>query len=288
MSVTRWVGGKGAPSRWLALAAALPLLLAFAGCDWNNDHEGRPIDREAPAAPRDLYSITGDTQVTLVWLANTESDLRSYNLWWSDQYTGSPYHLIAKVPACSDCYWMDFTDTGLTNGQTIFYAVTAVDDAGNESELSHEEVWDTPRPQGHAAVANADLPGGHGLAAFDLHNQTIVPADSPDADFYYVHQDATGGYLVAGSELYAGAETTEIQDMGWTGGFDEISFAPDDQGWSPTGTAEPITGHVYVLLTRDGHYAKIRLTEVAPDHVAFDWAFQLSQWNRQLGMPEGK
>jgi hypothetical protein len=272
-------------SRWLVLAAALPLLLAFAGCDWNDDNGGcSTVDREPPAAPRDLASVTGDEQVTLSWLANTEGDLRGYRLWWSLQYTGSPYHLIAEVPACSDCYWQDYTVTALANGTTIFYAVSAFDRAGNESELSHEEVWDTPRPEGHESVANANVPGGHAMAGFDLAERAVVSADSPAADFYYVHTDAAGGYLVAGSEFYGSNETTEIQDMGWTDTFDEIGFAPS-QGWSPTGTAEPIFGHVYVLLTRDGHYAKIRITEaVTPEHVAFDWAFQLDLENRQLGM----
>jgi len=272
----------------LRLALVLPLLLVVAGCDWDDDECSCPVhDREAPAAPRDLYSITGDEQVTLVWLANTELDVEGYYLWWSDSYIG-PYHLITDLPACTDgCYWMEYVCTGLENSRTRFYAVSAYDDAGNESDLSHEEVWDTPRPEGHASIGNADEPGGFDVAGFDLRGKHVVAADSPDADFYYTYNDQTGGYLVAGSDYYGGAETTDIQDMGWTDGFDEISFAPDDIGWSPTGTAEPITGHTYVVLTREGYYAKIRLTEVGPGHAGFDWAIQLDAGNRQLKAPEG-
>jgi hypothetical protein len=272
---------------WLGLALVLPLLLAVAGCSCDDDGCGGPVpDHEAPAAPRDLYSITGDERVTLVWLANTELDVEGYYLWWSDSYTG-PYHLITELPGCSDCYWMEYTYTGLENRRTFFYAVSAYDHVGNESDLSHEEVWDTPRPEGHASIGNADLPNGYDVAGFYLREADVVPADSPEADFYFTYNDLIGGYLVAGSDYYGGAETTEIQDMGWTDGFDEISFAPDDVGWSPTGTAEPIAGHTYVVLTREGHYAKIRLTGVGPDHVSFDWAFQLDAANRQLKAPEG-
>lgn len=271
---------------WLRLALALPLLVAVAGCDWDDDECGCPVgDHDAPAAPRDLYSVTGDERVTLAWLANTELDVEGYYLWWSESYAG-PYHLIADLPACEDCYWEEYTHTGLENRRTLFYAVSAYDRSGNESDLSHEEVWDTPRPEGHAGIGNAHQPDSYDLAGFDLREADVVPADSRDADFYYTYNELTGGYLVAGSDYYGGAETTEIQDMGWTDGFDEISFAPDDVGWSPTGTAEPIAGHTYVVLTREGHYAKIRLTDVDPDHIGFDWAFQLDAWNRQLKAPE--
>jgi hypothetical protein len=273
----------GAKRRFLVVFA-VPLLLGVAGCDWKDDECGGPqVDTQAPAAPRDLYSITGDRQVTLVWLANTEPDVRGYYLWWSDRYSG-PYHLIAEVAVCDGCYWMEYAARGLENGETRFYAVSAYDDSENESDLSHEEVWDTPRPEGHAIIGNANHLVDHSVAGFDLDAPMVVPADAREADFYYIHDPDTGGYLVAGSQYYGGTETTEIQDMGWTGDFDEISFAPDDVGWSPTGTAEPIAGHTYVILTREGYYAKIRLTGVDAEHVGFDWAFQSAPggMNRQL------
>jgi len=284
-----WTARAFRARRLLPLALALPLLIAFAGCDWQDDKCSCPVvDTQPPAAPRGLYSVTGDGRVTLGWLSNTEPDVKGYYVWWSESFTGSPYHLLAQVLTCRDCYWMEYVHTGAGNGRTLYYAVSAYDEAGHESELSQEEVWDTPRPEGHAAIANARDPIGYASAGFDLHGRSVLPADSPAVDFYYLYYDeGSGGYLVAGSEYYE-AETTEIQDMGYTAGLDEIDFAPDDAGWSPTGTAEPVLGHTYVLLTRDGHYAKIRLTYVGPERVSFDWAHQLVPWNRQLSAPEGR
>jgi hypothetical protein len=273
----------------LILAALLLPLLGPGGCRCDDECDCTRPDADPPAAPRGLYSVTGDGRVTLGWLSNTESDVKGYYLWWSDRYSGSPYHLVAEVPACSDgCYWMEFEDAGLANGQTFYYAVSAYDQSGNESDLSREEVWDTPRPEGRGTVLNVNAPGGAERGGFDFSRGVTVPSDTPACDFFYVYSDAAGGFLVAGSETGPGPESTEIQDMGWTATFDEISFAPDDAGWSPTGTAEPVLGHTYVLLTRDFNYAKIRVTGLTPERVSFDWAYQQEPWNVQLSVPAAR
>ncbi len=60
------------------LLATLVLLgLVMAGC--GDDETTRPP--VPPAAPRGMFSITGDGNVTLVWLANTESDVVGYRIY---------------------------------------------------------------------------------------------------------------------------------------------------------------------------------------------------------------
>jgi hypothetical protein len=277
-------------SRRLALGLALAgVILAAGGCNDDDDCVCCPEDHEPPAAPRGLYSITGDDQVTLVWLASTESDLAGYRIYWSDRYDGT-YSLIAEVSRCADCYAEEFVDSEAVNGATYFYAVSAFDGAGNEGDLSAEYVWDTPRPDGHAVVANAQREGGPDFAAFDFETRTVVAIDHPAADFFYTFDPFVGGFLVAGSTFAGPQEETAIQDMGYTLDFDEIDVAPyDDQvanpGWSPTGTAEPIVGHTYVLLTPANHYAKIRVTALTPEQMSFDWACQFDEGNIQLAHP---
>jgi hypothetical protein len=281
-----WLGLAGA----LALPGLLVILLGLAGCDDGDDCVCCGADREAPAAPRGLYSITGDGEVIVVWLANTESDLDGYRVYRSDEYDGT-YYLLTSASACGDCYWVELVDDEVQNGETNFYAVTAIDHAGNESDLSGEYVWDTPRPDGDAEITNALDPDGYEEAGFDLHTARAVAADDSRADFFYTHDEAGGGFLFAGNEHSGVRDLTEIQDLGYTADFDEISFAPEnledpgDVGWSPTGSAEPIRNHTYVLLTSDDHYAKIRVTEVTPRRVEFEWAFQLVPGNRQLKHP---
>jgi hypothetical protein len=270
---------------WWPRAALLVLAIAaltLSGCNDDEDCICCGPDTRPPAAPRGLYSITGDEEITLVWLANTEPDLAGYYVWWSDDYSGT-YHFIAEVPACGGCYTVEFVDTEAANGETYFYAVSAVDDAGHESELSYEEVWDTPRPEGVAALSARDV--DIETAGFDLSTGEVVAADSRSADFYYV-VDEFGGVIYAGSLYYTEEDLTDIQDMGATAdGFDEIDFAPDNTGWSPLRYVEAIEGHTYVLLTRTNRYAKIRLTGVGGDQLAFQWAYQSVEWNRQLKHP---
>ena len=76
------------------LAAAA---LGVAGC---NDSTS-PRDVTPPAAPRGLYHVTGDGQVSLSWLANTESDLAGYRVYESPCSSGQncPYSRIGATAA---------------------------------------------------------------------------------------------------------------------------------------------------------------------------------------------
>ena len=79
--------------------------------------------------------------------------------------------------------------------------------------------------------------------------------------------------------------------MGFTYNFDEISFAPPDAGWSPSGELEAIADHTYVLLTVEGdygYYSKIRVTSLGASGLTFEWAHQAVSWNDQLVAVMGK
>ena len=94
---------------------------------------------EAPAAPQNLTATPGNQQITLRWNANSESDLVKYRIY---RGTSSPATTLidSVVGAPPDTF---FTDAGLANGQIYYYRITAVDNAGNESEFS-AEVSETP------------------------------------------------------------------------------------------------------------------------------------------------
>src|ERR1043166_5262251 len=121
---------------------AIPILLVLAavglaGCVDNTTAPRDvtpPAPRAAPppAAPRGVFSVTGDGQVTLQWLPNTESDVDGYRIYEAPCATGSncPYDRVGSTSGTQ------FAVTGLPNGITRFYAVSAVDRAGNESALN--------------------------------------------------------------------------------------------------------------------------------------------------------
>lgn len=84
-----------------------------------------PVNSTPPAVPSGLTVSSGISQLVLAWLPNTDPNLAGYNLYRN----GSK---INSAPLTETTY----TDTGLTNGITYEYAVTAVDQDGNESGRS--------------------------------------------------------------------------------------------------------------------------------------------------------
>jgi hypothetical protein len=239
--------------------------LAVSGCD---DTTTAPHDVTPPAAPRGFYSITGDGQVSLQWLANTEPDVQGYRLYASPCASGTscPYDRIGATSATQ------FVVTGLTNGVTRFYAVSAVDRAGNESPLSVETVFDTPRPAGSATLNN--FVNGRAGAGWDFSAFGVKASNDPTADMYY-------GFNGAVHEMFTPDSLTNIQDAGYASTLDAVDFAPN-AGWSPTGTVELIPGHCYVVWTRDDHYAKFRVTGLSATLVSFNWAYQTAAGNPEL------
>ncbi|MEA2417146.1 MAG: hypothetical protein QOI58_3803 [Thermoanaerobaculia bacterium] len=94
----------------------------------SSEVSGTPVG--APAAPAGVIATAGDTQVSLAW--NSVAGATSYNVKRST-VSGSGYSTIVSPTTTS------YTDTGLTNGTTYYYVITAVGPGGesvNSSEVS--------------------------------------------------------------------------------------------------------------------------------------------------------
>lgn len=248
--------------------------LILAGCD--DDHN--PVSNSVPAAPQGVYSITQNRSVEIVWNGVYERDIDSYIVYRSFQAT-TGYTEIGQIAALSNpnlnLIIYSFVDVNLTNGQTYYYAVSAVDRSGQESPLSAETVFDTPRPDGsvdlYSRFADPTL-AGCALGA----TTTRVTWNSGLADVYV--DDAGDVYY-----LNAADTLTDIQDVGYSQTFDEIGYAPID-GWSELGYVELIVGHTYIIWTNDYHYAKMRVVAIdkLAGRVSFDWAYQTDVDNPEL------
>lgn len=226
------------------------------------------FDNEPPAVPRGVYSITGDEEVMLIWYANTEPDLAGYRIYRSLTPSGYYYEI-------GETNFDHFLDFGLMNGQTYYYAITAFDYDGNESDLSYEMVFDTPRPEGYNEHI-FDYTEYPDYAGWDFSAYSVVAYDNPVCDFYYGYDDFNGAFY-----FYIGRYMGQIQDFGYTESLDEITYAPES-GWSSTGIVEAIEGHTYIVWTWDYHYAKFRVTSIDSDYVIFDWAYQTEMHNPEL------
>jgi len=245
----------------------------MAGCDDCCD-DGYIIveDDTPPAVPRGLYSVTGDGEVYLYWYANQEEDFNFYVVYRSTFELAGPYTEIATTTS------PEYVDRQVTNGRTYFYAVTAVDDSYNESDLSYEDVFDTPRPEGYG-VRVYNYNHNPEVSGFCFWPPQVVDGDDLDADIWFDYIPEHGVFYINVAN-----DMTDLQDYGYTESIDEVGWSPDE-GWSELGYAEVIVGHAYVIWTDDNHYAKIRVTEVIPGvegSLRFDWAYQIAEGNQEL------
>ncbi|MGB9823870.1 MAG: hypothetical protein ACPLN0_03850 [Candidatus Hydrothermia bacterium] len=240
----------------LSLGLLTIILLSLSGC--------MKIDTTPPDPPSGLRSITGDRAVYLYWNPNTEPDLAGYRVYRNNAPSGY-FKLIADV---KEPYYVD---RDVENGITYYYAVSAYDTAGNESELSEEDCFDTPRPEGYnMKIYEKDyLPS---FAGYSFGNYSPVPFNSLSCDFYFD--------VVSGRPFLIAVNGTLVQDMG-AYEMDDIDYAPLE-GWDSDGAVEAIQGHVYVFWTVDNHFAKIRITALGSNYLVFDWAYQVAEGNREL------
>jgi len=252
---------------FFALAACALAVMMFAGCDSHDDVVvAPPQDTVPPAAPQALYSVTGDGKVTLHWVKNTEPDLAGYRVYVAPAYPG-PYNPITTTGATT------FVVNGLTNGTTSFFAVAAYDAVGNESDLSVENIYDTPRPAGSNVTLAPQSAEPDAASGFDFAAHTPRLSGDPATDVYFL---VSGGTRL----MVAKDAVTDIQDAGFRV-LDDLDWAPDE-GWSPTGTAELAVGHSYYVWTRTNHYAKFEVVALSDTQVKFNWAYQIDAGNPQL------
>lgn len=122
---------------------------------------------QPPAAPVGLTALAGNASVALSWQPNLEPDLTGYRVYRATT-PGGPYAFVAATAQTS------MTDGGLTNGQTVFYVVTATD-ATQEGPRS-AEASATPQT-GPVIVQVASWPGV--IEGECLHCPGTPPPETP-------------------------------------------------------------------------------------------------------------
>ncbi|NCQ17151.1 MAG: hypothetical protein GW805_02395 [Ignavibacteria bacterium] len=240
------------------------LTLGITSCNENymNDY----YDNIPPNPPTGVEVLNGDNRVDLYWNNNRERDVAGYNVYFSTAYNGK-YKLIGTT--LNNFY----IDDGAANGVLNYYAVTAYDYNNNESELSPDVAYATPRPEGfnQSIFDYHEFPNNSG---YSFTTYSAVAFDNLDYTDFFFDIDNGTPYLDVHKD-------TDIQDMGVTSDIYDIAFAPES-GWSLSKDAVAIAGHTYVIWTWDNHFAKIRVKTITRDRIVFDWAFQLVEGNPQL------
>lgn len=188
---------------------------------YSNEVASTPGDVTAPAAPQLLTAVSNNGQVTLTWKQNPEPDILRYRVYSSASPNAS---VQVDSTAASDT---TFTVTGLTNGTTYYFRVSALDNALNLSAYSNE-LSATPSAVNSVPVIT--------LAYVDLN----VIADTPDttldsiANHFYDPDDATLAF--ATTSLAPTVVTSAIVNgrivlsLLQTGIADIVVTATDDSG----------------------------------------------------------
>ncbi|MGB7062939.1 MAG: hypothetical protein WBF13_11385 [Candidatus Zixiibacteriota bacterium] len=254
---------KKAISTLILLIGAVFIL---GGCAEDEVYIFRP-DHTPPSSPKGFYSVTGDMAVELNWEDNDERDLAGYRVYKNTDPNSDKVYYHATVDTC---FYVDYE---VENGHTYLYGVTAFDYDGNESALS-KATRDTPRPDGSGLVLRDYHRYPH-VSGYDFSRFAVVGYDEKGVDVYIDYDDYYRVYF-----LWAADTLTDIQDFGYTDYLDDVNMAPY-HGWSQVGWVELIAEHSYIIWTRDGHFAKMRVTEFIRSYgVVFEWAYQ-TKWDEQ-------
>ena len=229
------------------------------------------IDREPPAVPRGVKTITGDGYVEIEWYPNAEFDLAGYIVWRS--LNNRDFEEIADLSSGTTRY----RDRDVRNGRTYYYAVSAYDSNNpvNESDLSPEDAWDTPRPEGRNIILeDYNLEPDRSGFDFSQASRGTIAFDDRTTDVYFgFDNDVKVSYLYSDND-------TVLQDLGFHDSFNGIDVVPSE-GYT-TLFVELLEGHIYAINTPDDNYAKIHVRRVSDVDVVFDWAYQTEPQNVQL------
>jgi len=239
-----------------AILLAITFLTLFIASGCYDEVPVYEYDDNPPNPPSNVYLINGDNRVDITWKHNSERDVAGYNV-----YISSDDYEFELIGSTGDNY---FIDDYVRNGEFYYYAVTAYDDNGNESDLSIEQLPAAPRPEGFNKTVY-DFRRFPDLAGYSFAGYTTVAYDSKFADFFFENYNGIF-YLDVWDEA-------DIQDMGPTTDIYDIPEAPET-GWAPAKEEIAQIGHTYVIWTVDNHFAKIRVKTITNDRIVFDWAYQ--------------
>ncbi|HAV13748.1 MAG TPA: hypothetical protein DCX06_09725, partial [Opitutae bacterium] len=136
-----------------------------------------------PVSPTGLLSVKGDTVIYLDWADNNEGDFSTYSVY---RRTGAGSY---GAPLASGLTASTYTDTDVTDGVIYFYMVTALDDAGNESNQSEER---SSMPQD---VIDFGTDSGEKTVSAAGFTATVPLADSSNhvSDAYQIESNPNSG-----------------------------------------------------------------------------------------------
>ncbi len=273
-------------------------LIAGVTCNGCYDGSSRRVigtdDVYPPGEPRDVYSITGDGEVTLYWSAPRDGDLEGFSVFISQD--DRDYYRITEV-GVSRRHFVIHGDVlpedvpfDFINGSTYYLGVSAFDHHGNESPLTEwSTTFDTPRPSGRdLRLYRADGPR-FDESGYDFSRSPYGYAMSSNSLFVDIVFTFEGGVPVMRTPY---PQVVELYDMGVLD-FDapEVDWFVESE-WDAASEVPLRVGQVVLLKiheeTRPGNtvepfnVAKFQVVALGSGSVVIDWAYQISPNNPEL------
>jgi len=273
-------------------------LIAGVACSGCYDGSSRRVigtdDVIPPGEPRDVYSITGDGEVTLYWSAPRDHDLDGFTVFISQD--DRDYYRITEVGVSrrhfvirGEALPVD-VPFDLVNGNTYFLGVSALDHVGNESPLTElSTTFDTPRPSGRDLVLYRADGARLDESGYDFSRSPYGYAMSANSLFVDIVFTFDGGVPVMETPY---PQVVEMYDMGLLE-FDapEVDWFVDGE-WEAASVVPLRVGQVVLVKiheeTRPGNLvepfnvAKFRVVGLGSQSVLIDWAYQIAPNNREL------
>jgi len=211
-----------------------------------------------PSAPTLSTPVAGDRQVALAWTTSTGAT--SYNVKRDTSTTGS-FPTIANVTATS------FTDTGLTNGTTYYYKISAQNSAGISGDSNTQSAQPTapasapPPPTGLSAVAVDGLiilnwNAAAGAASYNVKRGTVSGGETTLTNILAPAATFTDSGLTNGTPLFY--VVTALNSTGESGPSNEASATPNVPPLPPTGLTGQAVGsetHLAWIATSQANIA---------------------------------
>jgi fibronectin type 3 domain-containing protein len=146
--------------------------------------------------PTGVTATPGNGQVTISWTAI--ADVTVYNIYWSTAPGVTPANGTKITGAVSP-----YVHTGLINGTTYYYVVTAVGGAGESAPSSEVSAIPSPAPAPPAPAEVIATPGNTQV--------TIVWTAVTDATSYNIYWSTAPGVTPANGTKIAGAASPHVQ-----------------------------------------------------------------------------
>ena len=227
-----------------------------------------PATASVPSGPTHLVATPGNTTVSLAWTGSTSGNPTSYSIYRGTKSDGEAITPVGTSTGTT------FTDTGLHNGTTYFYAVAANNAVGVSPDTN--EVSTTPTA---STGGGTDLAQGRPTTASSTENAGTPATNATDGNTSTRWSSAFSDPQWIQVDLGA-THTINQVILQWENAYArafQIQISADGNTWTSIYTTTTGPGGTQTLnITGTGRYIRMYGTQRATQYGYSLWQFQVS------------